>query len=355
MRRSFQAVLPLPRRITPESVYESNATRNGTAVWIMEVSRYPTLPDPVAMNSDACGFVGNPCQTQVSEPFHTIRWSAWLGWQIESNWADLKLFLLYLVIKPVCGSLMLVCMFYAAKYAAPSRVPAEFLPYIYVSNACYGLVGTVMFGMSSVVISDRESYRMLKYIFISPAWFQAYFLGRGLARVLEGLAGASITILAGLTIPLIRAELRFEHLEPGWLLLFLAVGAVLLWSAGMILASAMLNLSRSGLFLSEGIAGVVYFLSGVVFPVSVLPGWLQAISLSLPTTYWLEGMRRSLTGAPPPGSPLARSPLADWTNPELAGMLVLTTIGLALLAQCFYRFSLRRAWRNGRIEETTGI
>jgi len=78
----------------------------------------------------------------MKEPLRTLRWSAWLGWQIESNWADPWLFLLYLVVKPVCGSLMLVCMFYAAKYAAPTRVPAEFLPYVFVSNACYGLVGT---------------------------------------------------------------------------------------------------------------------------------------------------------------------------------------------------------------------
>ena len=144
------------------------------------------------------------------EPLRTLGWSAWLGWQIESNWADIRLFLLYLVIKPICGSLMLVCMFFAARYAATTRVPAEFLPYIYVSNACYGLVGTVMFGMSYVVISDRESYRMLKYIFISPAQFQAYFFGRGLARMLEGLVGAMITILAGLSIPQVRAAVRLE-------------------------------------------------------------------------------------------------------------------------------------------------
>ena len=77
----------------------------------------------------------------------TLRWSTWLGWQIESNWADLRLFVLYLVIKPITGSLMLVCMFYAARAAAPTRVPSEFLPYVYISNACYGLVGTVMFGI----------------------------------------------------------------------------------------------------------------------------------------------------------------------------------------------------------------
>jgi ABC-2 type transport system permease protein len=291
----------------------------------------------------------------MAEPFRTLRWSAWLGWQIESNWADLRLFLLYLVIKPVCGSLMLVCMFFAAKYAAPSKVPAEFLPYVYVSNACYGLVGTVMFGMSYVVISDRKSYRMLKYIYISPALFQAYFLGRGAARALEGFVGGVITLIAGLAIPQLRHSVHLDQIDPVWLLAFLGIGAVLLWSAGMILASAMLNMSRSGMFLSEGIAGVVYFLSGVVFPISRLPEWVQPVSLALPTTYWLEGMRRSLTGTPPPGSPLGDGPLATWSNAELAAALIGTTVLLVAVSQWFYRYSVRKAWRNGRIEETTGV
>lgn len=290
----------------------------------------------------------------MTEPLRTLGWSAWLGWQIESNWADLRLFVLYLVVKPVCGSLMLVCMFFAAKYAT-GRVPPEFLPYIYVSNACYGLVGTVMFGMSYVVISDRESYRMLKYIFISPAQFQAYFVGRGLARGMEGLVGGAITIAAGLAIPQIRAVVRLDAVDPLWLVVFLGIGAVTLWSCGMILASAMLNMSRSGMFLSEGIAGVVYFLSGVVFPLSVLPGWLQAIGMCLPTTYWLEGMRRSLTGPPAAGSPMAMSPLAVWSNADLAIALGGTTAALVVISQWFYRYSVKRAWKAGRIEETTGV
>lgn len=288
------------------------------------------------------------------EPLRTLSWSAWLGWQIESNWADLRLFAVYLIVKPICGSLVLVCMFFAASYAT-GRVPPEFLPYMFISNACYGLVGTVMFGMSYVVISDRESYRMLKYIFISPAQFQAYFVGRGLARGAEGIVGAGITILVGLAVPQIRAALNPASFDPLWLLAFLAVGGAMLWSCGMILASAMLNMSRSGMFLSEGIAGVVYFLSGVVFPISILPTWLQWIGLSLPTTYWLEGMRRALTGLPPPGSPLANSPLAAWSNADLLGALAATTVGLIGVSQWFYRYSVRKAWRSGRIEETTGM
>ncbi len=291
----------------------------------------------------------------MTEPFRTLRWSTWLGWEIESNWADWRLFLLYLVVKPITGSLMLVCMYFAARSAVPTRVPAAFLPYVYVSNACFGLVGTVMLGMSYVVMSDRESYRMLKYIYISPARLQAYFVGRGLARGFEGLLGGAITIAAGLALPGIRDAVNFDRMDPLWLLAYLAIGGVLLWSCGMILASAMLNMSRSGMFLSEGIAGLVYFLSGVVFPLSILPGWLQAIGLALPTTYWLEGMRRALTGPPPEGTPLAASPLAGWSNADLALALLGTTVVLTAVSQWFYRYSIRKAWRNGRIEETTGM
>lgn len=291
----------------------------------------------------------------LPEPIRTLRWSAWLGWQVEANWADWRLFLLYMVFKPVTGSLMLVCMFFAARYAAPTRVPSEFLPYVFISSACYGLVGTVMFGMSYVVISDRESYRMLKYIYISPALFQAYLLGRGSARGLEGFVGGLITIGVGLSIPAIRESLQFSEFDPIWLLAFLGVGAILLGSCGLILASGMLNLPRSGMFLSEGIAGAVYLLSGVVFPLSVLPNWLQVIGLSLPTTYWLEGMRRAIVGQPPADSLLAASPLASWSNWELFAALTASTALLAVLAQWYYRRSVRRAWQSGRLEETTGM
>jgi ABC-2 type transport system permease protein len=283
----------------------------------------------------------------------TLRWSTWLGWQIESNWADPGLFALYLIIKPITGSLMLVCMYFAAR--AVVQVPPEYLPYVYVSNACYGLVGTVMFGMSYVVVSDRENYGMLKYIFISPARFQGYLLGRGLARALEGLVGGGVTVVAGL---LLFSEVRSSVLggiDWAWLAVFLLIGGAMLYACGMLLASAVLNMHRNGMFLSEGIAGVVYLLSGVIFPLSELPRWLQSVAMALPTTYWLEGMRRALMGMPPEGSNLSHSPLTQFSNIDLALALVVTTVGLTVVSQWFYRWSLRRARRNGKIEETTGV
>jgi ABC-2 type transport system permease protein len=280
----------------------------------------------------------------------TLRLATWLGWQLETNWASPWLFALYMLIKPVCGSLMLVCMFYAARSATGGRVPAEFLPYIYVSNACYGLVGTVMFGLSYAVVRDREHYGMLKYIYISPAHFQTYFLGRGAARGLEGTVGGVLNVCVGLFLfKELRASVEVDLL---WLLVYLLIGSVMLWACGMILAAACLNMSRNGMFLSEGIAGIAYLLSGVVFPLKALPVWVQPLSLCLPTTYWLEGMRRSLMGPLPPQ---LGSQISDWSNTTLALMLAATTAGLVVAAQLFWRWSERHAWRNGKLEENTGV
>jgi ABC-2 type transport system permease protein len=289
----------------------------------------------------------------------TLRLAAWLGWQLETNWASPWLFALYMLVKPVCGSLMLVGMFYAVNKAAQDGliggvgrggIAPEFLPFMYVSNACYGLVGTVMFGLSYAVVRDREHYRMLKYVYISPAHFQTYFVGRGASRALEGVIGGVLNITVGLILfHQVRAAVG---IDVPWLLAYLLVGGVMLWACGMLLAAACLNMSRNGMFLSEGVAGLVYLLSGVVFPLGALPEWVRPISLSLPTTYWLEGMRRALMGPVPDR---LRGPLSDWTNAELAGVLCVTTMVLVVAVQLFWQWSERRAWKLGKLEENAGV
>lgn len=283
---------------------------------------------------------------------HTFRWSTWLGWQLESNWTEPWLFVIYVLLKPLTSSLLLVCMYYAAREVAVSKVPVQFLPYMYVSNACYMLVGAVMFGMSYAVISDREHYRMLKYIYISPAKLKMYLIGRAVSGGLQALLGGLLNLLIGtLAFPEVRNALFQHGTEWLWLFGYLVLGTALLVALGLILSAVVLNMARQGMYLSEGIAGLMYLLCGVVFPISVLPGWLQPVSLALPPTYWLEGMRRAILGNLEGQLP---SPLSTWSHAELMLALVVSTGAFSVFAWWFFRWSERRAWRNGRIEETTG-
>ncbi len=283
----------------------------------------------------------------------TLSWSTWLGWQLESNWTEPWLFLIYVLLKPLSSSLLLVCMYYAARSATPGRVPEEFLPYLYIGNACYMLVSAVMFGMSYAVITDREHYRMLKYIYISPGHLQTYFVGRAMSGAGQALLGGLLNLGIGAAIfPEVRKAFMLHSIEWGWLLLHTCTGIVLLLSCGLILSAAVLNMARQGMFLSEGISGILYLLCGVVFPVAVLPSFLQYMSLILPPTYWLEGMRRSLIG--PQNSEMMNSPLQQLTQFQLALAVLISTLILSLFAVWFFRVSERRAWHSGRLEETTG-
>src|SRR5260221_14784210 len=105
--------------------------------------------------------------------WRSLRYAAWLGWQIESNWTDPWRFVVYVLVKPLCGVLLLLFMFQAARAVAPGG-SATMFHYIYVSSACYLVVGAVMFGMSWAVISDRDHYGMLKYVYLSPVRLRNY-------------------------------------------------------------------------------------------------------------------------------------------------------------------------------------
>jgi ABC-2 type transport system permease protein len=66
-------------------------------------------------------------------------------------------------------------------------------------------------------------------------------------------------------------------------------------------------------------------------------------------------MRRALMGPVPASAPVLRGPLAAWSNPELAVMLLATTAALVLFALWFWRWNERRAWRLGKLEENAGV
>jgi ABC-2 type transport system permease protein len=283
----------------------------------------------------------------MNSVWQTLRWSAWLGWQVESNWTNPSRFAVYLLIRPLAGSLLLVGMFWTARKATGGAVPMGYLPFLYVGNACYLLIGAVTFGMTWAVISDREHYGMLKYVRLGPIRLEYYLIGRGFAKGAEGAVGAVLTLGFGwLFLPEIRDTWGIAW---GWLAVNLIVGTGMLVALGLLLSGAVLNMARHGMFLSEGVAGTMYLLSGAVFPIGVLPRWLQPLSLSLPSTYWLEGMRRSLLDRQ--GIP---SSLPDWSMSELMLALGASTLVLGIAGHLSYCWCENRAWRLGRFDVTTG-
>jgi ABC-2 type transport system permease protein len=270
--------------------------------------------------------------------------STWLGWQIESNWADPFLFAVYSLIKPLASALILVVMYGVITLGDFS---APLFSYIYVGNACYIFVGRILNGLAWTVIDDREHYKTLKYIYVAPVHFPTYLLGRGIANFLIGLIAVVVTLVFG--VAFLDVQIQLSAINWPLLLVSLILGVNMIALLGLILAGVMLLLAHHMWGIGEAVAGALYLFSGAIFPLEVLPAWLRWIGYLLPITYWLELMRRALVGSVAEAFPT----FANLNNVQLLGLLLLLTAIFGLVAVFSFRWCEEKARERGLIDVVT--
>lgn len=270
--------------------------------------------------------------------------AAWLGWLIESNWTDPFLFAVYSIVKPLSGAAILVIMY---GIISGGNFNTPLFPYIYLGNAFYIYVGAVMTGVSWAVVDDREHYKTLKYMYIAPIYIPVYLLGRGVARFITGSIAVFITIVAGVLF--LKVPLHFAEINWGLFLVTLILGVVMLALLGLLLAGITLTVARHEGFIGEATAGALYIFSGAVFPLDVLPAWIRPVGYFMPTTYWLELLRRSLVGNVAQAFPT----LANFSNMQILGILLALSIFFGVISIWVFRYCDGIARDRGLIDHTT--
>jgi ABC-2 type transport system permease protein len=271
-----------------------------------------------------------------------FRTAAWLGWQIESNWADALTFVVYALLRPLGTALILAGMYWAVSGVAAKR--GAFAAF-YLANAFHEYVVRVLIGMGWVVVEEREEYETLKYVYTSPIGMITYLWGRSVMKF--GLATTSVLLM--LAVGWFFLGVRWDWGAVAWapLLVSLALGLTATVFLGFLVAGWALVLPRIAISVNEGIAVALYLMCGVIFPIDLLPPGLREIALLLPFTYWYETLRRFLLGAG------ASARLGGWSDGMLIGALALTTLLFAMLSLRGYRALETRARQQGRLDQTT--
>jgi len=223
--------------------------------------------------------------------WRSFRWAAWLGWQIESNWTEPWLFAIYSVIKPVAGAFILVLMYAVLAVIGQFQDAARF-DFVYIGNAFFIFVANTLFGTFQVIQADREWYQTLRYVYISPVSYYTYIVGRAATKVLIATFAVLITLGFGVAVLGVRIDLTLDEV-PLFAVAFL-LGMFTLVGIGVCLAALSFLTARHVHGLAEGIPGIFYLFCGVLFPLSILPGWGQALGRALPLTYWFEIVRRTV-------------------------------------------------------------
>jgi ABC-2 type transport system permease protein len=160
--------------------------------------------------------------------------------------------------------------------------------------------------------AEREDGTLLRAKAI-PNGIRGYFIGK--------LVTVSGTILAYLAILLLPGLLIVDGLEVGsvgsWLTLawMLGLGLVATQSIGAMLG-ALISSPRGAGYISLPVTGLIA-ISGIFYPITALPGWLQGIAQAFPM-YWLGlGMRSALL----PDSAVSLELGGSWRHLATIGVL----------------------------------
>jgi len=105
------------------------------------------------------------------------------------------------------------------------------------------------------------------------------------------LSGLRFALYLGLGLLFFSVDL--EHADLGAGLLVFVLTVVSFAGLGMLWASVVMLVKRGDAIMNM-LGGAFLLLGGVMFPISVLPQWLQAFSAFIPLTYGLEGLRLAL-------------------------------------------------------------
>jgi ABC-2 type transport system permease protein len=270
------------------------------------------------------------------------RTAAWLGWQVDGNWADPVLFTIYVLARPLASALILAAMYSAVRASA---APASVFVGFYIANAFHAYVNIVLVGLGWVVFEEREEYETLKYVYASPVGMFTYLAGRSLVK----FALATLSVLATLLVGWFALGVRWDWAHVQWLPLVAATAAGLASTLflGFLLAGWSLVLTRAAMVVLEGTTLASYLLCGVIFPIDLLPVPIRWIAFGLPFTWWYEALRRFLAGHGTLGL------MQRFTDTQVLIWLGATALVFALLARWGYFAFERQARRLGRLDQTT--
>jgi ABC-2 type transport system permease protein len=254
----------------------------------------------------------------VNSILRTVKQSIWLGWKIDTNWADPLVFAIYYLVRPLAGLLIVGFIFLVGSWASSSG------------------------GLNSEYFAFRAHYEVLKHIYLTPNSLKWYILGRALNGVLNATISLILTLGFGLLIFQgllgVQIPINWWGIDFPLLALSFVIGIFCFLALGFMLCGINIMTSRVQFMLSEYVSGILYLFGGVIFLPELLPSWGQAISNALPITYFLRNIRFSI---------LHQAGFDAQTN---LAYLVLTTVGAVILGLGVFKIAEYKARKDGLID-----
>ena len=172
--------------------------------------------------------------------------------------------------------------------ADPAKT-ARFVLYLLVGTIAWRFLGIVFEDIAEIIAWERWE-GTIEQTFMAPVPRITHLIGMAFGTVIRA-AAISIAVLFAVML-FIPVDLSNANALSAFVLL--GVGTLAFIGLGIASACFPLLWTEKGLQMAYITQAVVLLVSGVYYPTSVLPDWLQVFSTISPATYVIEGMRRAL-------------------------------------------------------------
>ena len=177
----------------------------------------------------------------------------------------------------------------------------------------------------------------IEYTFMAPLSRPIHLFGMGLFAIGYGIVRA--VLLFGVVALFFSLELSNANFVAA--LVVLVVASISFIGIGMMTAVLPLISPEKGTQLGFVAQGVLLVVSGVYYPVSVLPEWMQALAKISPATYALDGIRDAIIDG--------KGVSAMW--PNIWPLLIIGAVSVPLGLEVFRRGE-RYAKKHGKLKRS---
>jgi ABC-2 type transport system permease protein len=215
-----------------------------------------------------------------------------------------------------------------------SRYGGQYFPFVVIGLAMQSLAGAGLGGLSQVIVSEQYLGTLEPLLGRRGGAFRI-LAAASLSRYISSSGRLVAYLVLGVVV--FGVSFRLAGVP-----LFIAVTVLTVaayFGLGMLSAAFMLVFKQGNpvtLFFGQ----LAALLSGVYFPVEVLPDWLRAVGALIPLTYALHAARVALLGGAGAG-------------PSVGTVAVLAAFAVAALAVggVAFRWALARAKRDGTLSQ----
>ena len=208
--------------------------------------------------------------------------------------------------------------------------------FIYPGILCIAVMFTAMFSAASIVW-DRE-FGFLREMMVAPVRRSSIVIGKC-------LGGATVASLQGVILICLAGAVDVPY-SPVLILGIFSLELLLAFSitAFGVMVAARVTQMQSFMGLMQMVVMPMFFISGALFPVANLPGWLAFLNRIDPVTYAVDPMRR-LVFSHLDISQAAREALDPgvtwwgWRVPALLEAAVVLILGLTMLGIAIWEFN----------------